>query len=37
MSAPTATDWRGVAAEDVENVDKVVTARLQTRSRRLLA
>ncbi|GAA3432495.1 ABC transporter ATP-binding protein [Kutzneria kofuensis] len=36
MSAPTATDWRGVAAEDVENVDKVVTARLQARSRRLL-
>jgi ATP-binding cassette subfamily B protein len=33
---PAATDWRGVAAEDVENVDKVVTARLQARSRRLL-
>ncbi|MFC0438558.1 ABC transporter ATP-binding protein [Kutzneria buriramensis] len=36
MSAPTATDWRGVAAEDIEDVDKVVTARLQARSRRLL-
>ena len=33
---PTAIDWRGVAAEDIENVDKVVTARLQARSRRLL-
>src|SRR5206468_4176369 len=36
MSTPTATDWRGVAAEDVENLDKVTTARLQARSRRLL-
>lgn len=37
MSAPTTEEeWRGVAAEDNEEIDALVGARLQTRSRRLL-
>jgi ATP-binding cassette, subfamily B, bacterial len=39
MTAPTtpaADSWRGVAAEDVQDVGKVVTRRLQARSRVLL-
>jgi ATP-binding cassette subfamily B protein len=37
MSAPVAEEsWRGVAAEDVEELDRGVVIRLQERSRRLL-
>jgi ATP-binding cassette subfamily B protein len=37
MSAPTEEEWRGVAAEDNEEIDALVGSRLQARSRRLLA
>ncbi len=36
MSTPTEEEWRGVAAEDNEELDALVSGRLQTRSRRLL-
>ncbi|TDV41815.1 ABC transporter ATP-binding protein [Actinophytocola oryzae] len=36
MSTPTEEDWRGVAAEDNEELNALVSTRLQTRSRRLL-
>lgn len=38
MSTPTPTeeDWRGVAAEDNEELDALIGSRLQARSRRLL-
>ena len=36
MSTPTEEDWRGVAAEDEEELDALVGNRLQQRSRRLL-
>ncbi|MFC4854244.1 ABC transporter ATP-binding protein [Actinophytocola glycyrrhizae] len=36
MSAPTEEEWRGVAAEDNDEIDALVGSRLQTRSRRLL-
>jgi ABC-type multidrug transport system fused ATPase/permease subunit len=36
MSTPTEEDWRGVAAEDNEELDALVSGRLQQRSRRLL-
>jgi ATP-binding cassette subfamily B protein len=36
VSAPTEEEWRGVAAEDNEEIDALVGARLQARSRRLL-
>ena len=36
MSTPTEEEWRGVAAEDVEEVDTLVGTRLHERSRRLL-
>ncbi|WP_291412654.1 ABC transporter ATP-binding protein [Actinophytocola sp.] len=34
--SPTEEEWRGVAAEDVEEVDQYVGTRLQARSRQLL-
>ncbi len=37
MSTTTEEEWRGVAAEDNEEIDALVGARLQARSRRLLA
>jgi ATP-binding cassette, subfamily B, bacterial len=36
MSTPTEEDWRGVAAEDNEELNTLVSGRLQQRSRRLL-
>ena len=36
MSTTTEEEWRGVAAEDNEEIDALVGARLQARSRRLL-
>jgi ABC-type multidrug transport system fused ATPase/permease subunit len=36
MSTPTEEDWRGVAAEDDEELNALVGSRLQRRSRRLL-
>jgi ATP-binding cassette subfamily B protein len=36
MSTPTEEDWRGVAAEDNDELNALVGSRLQTRSRRLL-
>jgi ABC-type multidrug transport system fused ATPase/permease subunit len=37
VSSPTEEQWRGVAAEDNEEIDALVGSRLQARSRRLLA
>jgi ATP-binding cassette subfamily B protein len=36
MSTPTEEEWRGVAAEDNEELNALVSTRLQARSRRLL-
>jgi ABC-type multidrug transport system fused ATPase/permease subunit len=36
MSTPTEEDWRGVAAEDNEELNALIGTRLQQRSRRLL-
>jgi ABC-type multidrug transport system fused ATPase/permease subunit len=37
VSTPTEEEWRGVAAEDNEELNALVSGRLQARSRRLLA